>query len=282
MKKTKSIFALLITLSLILGTVVVPVQAADKIVIKAQDYSQDIVPAGAFAVSERAFTVGSDCEVTYDIIAPQAGNYHVTANMCTPFEEPVSARTGVGDKLHYTVIQTKSTTFQDFYVGTFKLEKGKNYLSFGSELGESFLLKFFELEFDGGRAAADFQKKDGPYKNHYLPGRIQAEDFDIGEDGHGSEEGHTFKEPYRGATKIAVESVGTKYMVTLHDKEWAKYTFNVTQSGSYDVGLEVGYGDAMEIYFDGSDGCFSATTERHGGSTTFGTVPPQAVFHMRQ
>lgn len=89
-------------------------------------------------------------------------------------------------------------------------------------------------------AKAYFESVQKPYKDHSIPGRIEAEDFDLGGQGVGfyDLEKKNKNTEYRTDVNeyVSIGSGASNYCVTSTEAgEWLNYTVNIKEAGSYKV-----------------------------------------------
>lgn len=91
----------------------------------------------------------------------------------------------------------------------------------------------------------------GAYRETVLPAVIEAEDFDLGQDGATSIDGVNNGRQYRKEDKIDIYSNGADgYYIELAAGESVKYTFNVQHEGAYTMWLGASTSGTASIYFD--------------------------------
>lgn len=133
-------------------------------------------------------------------------------------------------------------------IGTVSLTAGTHVVKF--MVGSSpitFKDIVFETE-DTDRIITDFSRKDGVYRNAYIPCVIQAEDYDMGAGGCKSVDGINNGKEYRENEPIDILNKDGKYIVKLAKSEWTKYTFIVENSGAYKISAAAN--GSASLYFD--------------------------------
>ncbi len=106
----------------------------------------------------------------------------------------------------------------------------------------------------------------GPFKGtiHTIPGRIEAEDYDVGGEGFAFHEADTLGNQggssYRNDASVDIETTadvsGTYNVGYILKGEWLEYTVDVTKSGFYDLDIRLaanGDGRTMHIEMDNVD-----------------------------
>lgn len=96
----------------------------------------------------------------------------------------------------------------------------------------------------------DFSKKEGAYKEVYLPASIEAENFDLGPEGHYSLDGENETRLYRKEDGIDILAVESENVIALAKGEYTKYTFNVDYAGAYSFDVTCGGTADFSVYFD--------------------------------
>jgi GH35 family endo-1,4-beta-xylanase len=126
--------------------------------------------------------------------------------------------------------------------------------------------------------------KQEPYKGtaHTIPGRIQAEDYDLGGEGlafheantNGNEGGSDYR-----TDEVDIEETkdtdGAYNIAYIMQGEWLEYTVNVTSEGVYDLDLRMaadGDGKTLHIEMDGKDVSGAINVPNTGGWQTWQTV----------
>ena len=252
MKKFQLCIASLLMLVMLLNCGGFSAFATDEIVISATDIA--IEPKGG-NWSKYSYIViyGANETAGYEINVPAKGNYHLTIKAGAGKEATV--RAVIGNQMTKTGFLTGNyEQAEEIYLGQFELEAGKNILELTMESGEVYGLKGISLKKATERVKTDYARKAGAYKNHYLPTKIEAEDFDIGKGGSGTPLLTTFTSKYRGSTVIPIDAVEDGYTIALRANEWTKYTFNAVKAGNYDIYVEAENDGYIEISFDGYAG----------------------------
>ena len=269
MKKIQQSIASILVFIMLLGCGGFSSFAEGEIVISASDIA--IEPTGGNWSNYSYIVIyGMNETAGYKINAPKKGSYHLSIKAGAGKEATVRAE--IGSQMTKTGFSTGNYEIADeIYLGKFELEAGENILRLTLENGDVYGLRSISLKTATGRVETDFSRKSGAYRNHYLPTRIEAEDFDIGEGGSGTPLLTTFTSKYRGNTVIPIEATDGGYQIALRGNEWTKYTFNALRGGSYDIYIEADNDGYLEIYFDGYDGCLKAPIKA-GKKSFAGTV----------
>jgi len=103
-----------------------------------------------------------------------------------------------------------------------------------------------------------------PYKVHNVPGTFQAEDFDNGGQGvayfdntpTSNDGGYNYRNATDGVGVDIENSAGSIHISHTGGGEWVKYTFNVLESGIYDISMPVATGNgnvSLWLSFDDVD-----------------------------
>jgi hypothetical protein len=131
--------------------------------------------------------------------------------------------------------------------------------------------------------------KQEPYNGiaHQIPGRIQAEDYDLGGEGLAFHEANV--EANEGGADYRTDHVdieetqdtdGAYNIAYIMQGEWLEYTVNVTSDGIYDLDLRMaadGDGKTLHIEMDGNDVSGAINVPNTGGWQTWQTVTVNGV-----
>ncbi|MDR2685075.1 MAG: family 43 glycosylhydrolase, partial [Prevotellaceae bacterium] len=154
-------------------------------------------------------------------------------------------------------------TFQTVAVTNIPLKQGENLFSIYVENG-GFNIDKFDF-----RNSAPYSGT--PFKDNNVPGKIEAEDFDIGGKNvawFDNDDANQSNSDYRQGEGVDLEQEagGGIHISWTGNGEWVKYTLNVTESGIYDVAIRVSTGNgssgSLSLTFDDVDEypLISATT----------------------
>ncbi len=258
----------LLMLCMVLAMCSVPVYAADRITVSALTIAKEPA-AGNWTKYSGLVIYGKSKAAGYNINVPKDGTYHITVRVAAESEADLYGT--VGGKSEHIIFKTGgTTTWENIYLGSYNLTEGDNILTLELKSGSTYSLKEIYAEAGTVRIDTDFSKKTGPFKNYYLPAKIEAEDFDMGAAGFNAISKDPIATDYRSDCYLTIES-GTSRTIQLRDGEWTLYTFNVENAGSYDVSAITASGGTLEMYFDGSIGCLSAEAQG-AGETPAGTI----------
>ncbi len=268
MKKLQPYIAAVLLLCLLISTTYVTGFAAESISVSALNIA--VEPAGGnWTKYTNNVLFGTGETVGYEINVTTSGSWHLLIKAGADVEASVSAV--IGDQMTKTGFITGSFDYaEEIYLGQFELEEGKNLLRLTLESGTVYGLTDIIARKATERVKTDFSRKSGAYKNNWIPTRIEAEDFDIGEGGSGTPLLTTYTSKYRGSTVIPIEATDKGYQIALRENEWAGYTFNVTRAGSYDVVMDSSAAGYVDLYFDNYEGALSASLKP--GESYAGTV----------
>ncbi|MDR0872705.1 MAG: family 43 glycosylhydrolase [Prevotellaceae bacterium] len=148
-------------------------------------------------------------------------------------------------------------TFQKITVANVPLILGENLFEIRVEEG-GFNLDRFEF-----RKAQPYSGT--PYKTNNVPGKIEAEDYDFGGQGvayfdsngaqTGNQNAYRSDNPATGnVVDLETNGAGGYNICWTDGGEWAKYTLNVTQAGTYDITIRVASGNgasgSLSLSFD--------------------------------
>lgn len=249
MKKNKSLIAFLIILSIIF-TPIVPL-AAETIVINggADLVTADPDRAGNWTKYPGSVTFSHDYKMIYNFNAPKAGTYHLS--IVAGSDSGAVARIAIGEASMTAMFDTgaNSKTIEK-YLGIVNVSKGDNKIIVSQDTRTMLGLSKIILEKTPDGVQTDFRRKEGAYKNNFLPTLIEAEDFDMGSDACGSSRGMMLNNTYREPAPIEINSSDDGNIVKLYKDDWSKYTFNVTADSSYDFSIKSASAGIVHLYFD--------------------------------
>lgn len=196
----------------------------------------------------------------YTIKVKKAGNFEVLVGYATPNGGGIDVVFDEKTKLSVSLPTTQSwSDIKHQSAGTIYLTEGEHIVK--TLATASFTFK--ELVFEEVSAQGDsdsFARKDGPYRNIFIPALIQAEDFDMGAEGSFSSDGKNAGKLYRKDDGIDIMSESdSKYYIRLSKSEFTRYTFNVENAGAYRL-TAAGNG-TINAYFDDLENPVSAKCE---------------------
>ncbi|MEN6341567.1 MAG: carbohydrate-binding protein [Methanospirillum sp.] len=117
----------------------------------------------------------------------------------------------------------------------------------------------------------------GPFRPHSLPGRVEAEDYDLGGEGaayHDTTPGNTGG-AYRNDDVDIETANGVTNVGWIRDGEWLRYTLNVTQAGQYTMTARVASPNSGRTIAVSVDGTAAGTiaVPNTGSFSDWRTVP---------
>lgn len=184
------------------------------------------------------FTVNVEETGTYEVYSEYATTVDSAVTLAADGAEILSAKCNIG---------TGWLPMEEQYLGDVKLTKGKHTLKFSIVNGG---INVRNIIFRGQGGGSD---KSGPYKNHFAPCVIQAEDFDNGAAACVSLDGKNNGKAYRTNALLDIGQVGKtdQYYLELNETESATYTFNVETSNAYALYAAAKSMCNLEFSFDG-------------------------------
>jgi len=255
----KSILALIIAISLLMGMCAVPIVSADEIVISALDYSQK-PSSGQMVEYEEGVQFVLAKGLAYTATVSQEGMYFVTINAGT--STPIKLTTRInGVSMTKNVETSKVTDAQDITIGKFPMNKGSNIINLDLVSGSILFLHSIKVEYAGNALEVDFSRKTGAFKEITLPQKIEAEDFDLGVSGYSVNKTELVENDYREPVAVEMIKKEKGYKIRLEAGEWTKYTFNVEQSDNYNVFVSADSKGKSELSFDGYQGALQFDTK---------------------
>jgi len=275
MKKYKSLVALLITLGMMLSMVSVPASAAGRITISGGAVASVTPPGGGNYTNYGTVSLfGPGKVIHYFADVPEAGTYHVSVEGI--FEQNLNLTVGCDEQKIVGTAPTEER--KEHYIGKLNLKEGRNVLDF-ENLKTGAIMWLYKIFLDPAedKVETDFTRKEGQYKDLYIPGTIQAEDFDIGPDGSYSTREST-NSLYRGDERLEFRLTGDKRSVVFNEGEWANYTFSAPVDGNYELNLMADVAGEIELYFDDQQYPISVRTKAFK-ETKVGVVSLSAGKH---
>lgn len=214
----------------------------------------------AFAHHKGISMVGTYASVNRDewldvkIDVSEEGEYLVKAIIATTAGFDITVSVDGNAVLKSRVKATTSyTDFQPSSLGVIELTKGEHTLRF--HMGEGGMhFDYITLEeyvyVSEDDVPVSFAAKTGPYKNIYIPAKIEAEDYDRGDLGSKTLDGINEGEKYRPNDPVDIygnDKLG--YYTALFENEKTMYTFNVENEGVFSLSVVKGAG-SFDVFFD--------------------------------
>ncbi len=202
--------------------------------------------------------MGTKAGAKFSVFIPEAGRYNIVARLGCNSEsiftasvnnepvEPVTANTG------------SNTTYQEVILNTVDMRAGYSTVMIDCTSGGC---QFTHLYLDPVTASSkkelDFTKKEGTFKNHWLPCIIEAEDFDMGAS-YSAKGDAVKKQSYRRDSSLEIKEDGLATVVALLSNDAVTYTVNVDESKVYDILATSTTSGNIRIYFDDNKGFVEA------------------------
>lgn len=167
------------------------------------------------------------------------------------------------------------TNVEEFNIGQIQLKKGKNRIKVSLDSGAIYLEQIKLSPPVDLSGLLDFSKSEGPYRKHYIPCDIEAEDFDIGVSGSLSEDGKNSGKVYRKDDKIDIyetEKKSGKYYIDVSANEWVNYTVDCGFSGVYDIYVDFFSAGKVNIFADGNETPIVCDSKESAGSIFAGSI----------
>lgn len=150
------------------------------------------------------------------------------------------------------------------------LEKGIHRIKIELISGYAYF-ELFKLE-KLGSLSLQTGVTDGPYKNHYLPGLIQAEDFDVGENNYYSSSAVNAGAVYRKNEPMDIYRDAGSYYIALAKNEFTTYTVIAEFDGYYDIYPEFYEAGKVKIYVDDYTNYLTAEATSNNESVYCATI----------
>ncbi len=261
MKKIKSLISLLLVMGMLLTMSAVPVYAAGRITVGGGNVAGVNPPgAGNYTNYGSMLIFGMGNTFDYTINVPADGAYHLSVDAKFESQLTMVAKTS-SESIE---VNDASGVRKEIYVGKVHLKAGDNTLNLSVNTSSGFVWLYnIYVEKASEGVETDFSRTEGAYTNYYLPAVIEAEDFDMGANGSYSM-GDPVNTEYRGMANLAVNKADGKNLIALRSGEWAKYTFNVSADGSYDLLLVTDSAAQFALYFDDMQHPISAVISAAG------------------
>lgn len=192
-----------------------------------------------------------------------------------------------GSQFHLSINGTNKTgnisvpnrgwnTWQTITAENILLQAGEQYLDMRAD-SRYYIDKFIF------RKSAPYQGT--PYKTHNIPGTIEAEDFDNGGQGIAyfdnsptiNEGGYNYRNSTDGVGVDIENSAGSIHLSHTGSGEWVKYTFNVLESGIYDITMPVATGNgnaSIWLIFDDVTICPTVSIDTKGWNNYLNLTVP--------
>ncbi len=261
----KKITCLLLAIS-ILATVWIPTAFAAGETTKVDPVVTTTIPVTAYSdynltarVYDTYASIGPNYWVEYVINVKETKQYDIYTWCASQQSSAANIRYTIDGALVGTakIIKTAGGWYdfsKSVYVGSPVIEAGTHVLRItGGGVSIHYNQTTLVPVFDKSEMN-DFTKKEGAYKEAYLPTSIEGENFDIGPAGHYSVDGDNSTKSYRKEDEIDILPVGDdeNYAVALDVGEWTKYTFNADYAGVYKLGITCGGTADFSLYLDDS------------------------------
>lgn len=258
MKKSRKVISLFLTMVMLLSVLSVPVYASGRITVNGGQVAKVTPPgAGNYTIYSNMTLFGSGNSFDYIVNVPTAGGYHITADVKLGLDISMNLTAG-GQSF---TLKSDDEYRKEVYAGKVELKEGDNTITVKNPGGGTVWLYNIIAEKASDKAETDFSKKVGAYKAHYLPAVIEAEDYDIGASGSYSSEKAVNTE-YRGMANINVTKNTEKAnVIALRNGDWADYTFEVSEKGSYILSIMANANSTLHLYFDGYEYPIIASTK---------------------
>lgn len=184
----------------------------------------------------------------YDFKLDEDENYYLSIEVTGG--EGISAQVSVnGVNIGSKSITSPTKENVSFGIASFK--SGVNKIRVTST-GALMFIYSITLEKARDEIVPEFTKTKGAYKNHFIPCKIEAEDFDLS--GTTASDKAYIDQKYRKDSALVISEETSGKSLLMSDGEGAKYTFNVSQDGIYNLNILSQTDSKYQISYDEYDG----------------------------
>ena len=256
----KKIASLLLVIS-ILATVFIPAAFAAGEITKIDPIVATTIPVESYSgydltsrVSNYA-TLGPGKWIEFQFSVSKAREYEITSYFASQQSTAANIRFTVDGTLAGTAtVKRCGKDWYDFsngfYGGKIYLTPGTHTLRItGANISVHYGYSIISPVIDKSELN-DFSKKEGAYKEVYIPASIEAENFDLGPEAYYSLDGTNETRLYRKEDGVDILAVDSGNVIALAKGEWTKYTFNVDYAGAYSFSVTCGGTADFSVYFD--------------------------------
>lgn len=277
MRKMKKLVSLLLVIGMLMAMWTFPAYASGRITVNAgKNVAVKPNEAGNYTLYGSLIAIGKETKTfTYNVNIPKKGAYHMYID--GKIGKDKRADITIGGK-EFKVLNPEATRVET-YVGRVELNEGNNSFVIMNTVGGTLEISNFIFEPAGERVATDFTRTSGAFKNHYIPTIIEAEDYDLGENGCYSMEVYKTDTAYRGSVSVPI--IGKpdgRNIISLRATEWTNYSFIAPEEGSYNFSIRTEMAGNMEFYFDGSEYPINAKVSE--GETTIANLYLEKGNHI--
>lgn len=189
----------------------------------------------------------------YNLNVKESGKYRLNLYLWAkgPKVYEISVNNEVALKSSFN---TEETIVCENRAGEIELLEGENYLNIKAVSSNETYVFFYYLTLEKMVENSGFKKESGSFRDTYVPGIIQAEDFDIGESGSFGNVSEFPTSTYRDDSLVRILSpdVG-RYTVTLSEGEFVNYTFKAETADYYTVSASCEMKSDILLYLDNSE-----------------------------
>lgn len=265
-RKSNRFISLILTLIMLLSISPIYAEADDKIEIPALSYKSTTGKSGNNFSKRDGFMDASNCEFVYEYTMENAGNYTVYFDGYIE-KAPMALEVYVNNKFIGDLTGDKKSSRRDSAINVGGFVKGKNTIKVKIKSGT---IIFYNIKLEkSDYIVIDYSVSSGSFKNHMLPCKIEAEDFDLSATTSLNSK-QVLTQDYRSDSVLPVVNSGNDVVVKMSPGDTAKYTFKVPEAGLYKAVIATETDGKLELYYDGNKGailtdvlCF---TEGDGGT----------------
>lgn len=210
-----------------------------------------------YNVYSTMMAIGANAGASFSIFVPEEKRYNIIARIGCEKLSTFTASIN-NEPCEAVSVQTGALgSYEEVLLNTTVIRQGYSTLDITCTSGFAQFTDVYIVEATAAKKEIDFSKKTGAYKNHWIPMAIEAEDFDF--DGAVSVSGAAVKkQDYRKDSPLEIKADGLYNVVMMANGDSLTYTFNVSNSGVYDMSLFSTTSGTVHVYFDGNPGYVEA------------------------
>lgn len=202
-------------------------------------------------------TAGPNAGATFSVFIPKAGKYNILIRVSSTRETTVSASIN-GEKTPSVTFNTESySNYQEILIDTLEIRAGYATLDIDVSAGMMQFTHVYLVPVSADKVEVDFSKTTGTFRNHWLPAVIEAEDFDF-DSAVSLSSTSVVNQAYRKDSPLTIKVDGNATVVSMKYGDSMAYTFNVLESGIFDIFVVASTSGDIRLYFDGNPGYVTA------------------------